>query len=126
MKFRDVSLLDAPFLYDMLKQRTPEMSISFKMPTWEEHLEFIASKPYSNWYIINDNEGTIYLTNKDEIGIFINNGHKRKGLATEAINKLMKMFPYLSFYANINPDNKRSESFFKSIGFNKIQHTWKL
>ena len=37
----------ATFLYDLLKERTPTVSISHKaLPSFKEHCRFVASHPY--------------------------------------------------------------------------------
>jgi hypothetical protein len=40
-------------LFDLLRERTPEQSISHKvMPTFDEHSAFYHSIPYAAWYAI--------------------------------------------------------------------------
>ena len=115
-------------LWELLQERTPEQSISHKdMPTWERHCLFISSYPYISWYLIETDEGivgSIYLTNLDEIGIFIFKEYHGKGYAAEAIQLLMKTHPRDQFLANINPSNFKSESLFKKLGFKHIQNTY--
>ena len=57
---------DTEFLFDLLKERDPRASISHKkMPSYDEHVNFVKSTPYSKWYIIFKSEqkvGTIYLS----------------------------------------------------------------
>ena len=75
LSFKSVEESDTEFLYDLLKERTGIVNISHKsLPSWEEHQKFIKSKPYAFWEIIlidGNKVGDIYLTNRDEIGIFI-------------------------------------------------------
>ena len=53
IKLTAVTKNDALFLYDLLKERKPNVNISHgKMPTYVQHIKFIESKPYSKWYII--------------------------------------------------------------------------
>jgi hypothetical protein len=72
--FQIIKNTDYEFLYDLLLQRNPDANISHKkMPTYEEHVNFVKSSPYSKWYIIEvdgKRAGTIYLTKQNEIGIF--------------------------------------------------------
>ena len=76
-----ISVYDYPgaeeILFDLLRERTPEQSISHKsLPTRIQHRMFIGSQPYKAWYLIevSDVVGAIYLTYYDEIGIFIFHG----------------------------------------------------
>ena len=123
-----VTNTDANFLFDLLKDRDPRTNISHKkMPTYEKHIKFIKSKPYSKWYIIFKSKqkiGSIYLSKNDEIGIFILKKFQGKNIGIYALNELMKKNPRKRFLANVNPKNKKSISFFKNNGFKLIQYTF--
>lgn len=120
-----VSDMFARVLYELLVERKPDENISHKdMPTWEEHKEFIASKPYKAWYVIQSLEekarpfvGAIYLTWSNEIGIGILDIFKRQHYASAAIHAVMEEHPEKFYYANINPDNHKSKDLFKRLGF---------
>ena len=112
-------------LYDLLKERTPEQSISHKvMPTIEEHAEFVRSHPYLCWYLLLDDDyvGSVYLSKQREIGVFIFKGHQGKGFATEGVRMLMERWPG-KFLANVAPTNPASRRFFEKFGFRHIQDT---
>lgn len=124
-------------LYRLLQEREPEEHISHKsMPTYEDHVIFVASKPYKIWNLIAvDNiniasslcsgiVGAIYLTHKDEIGVSIFKEHRKNGYATWALNCISYLEKPL--YANINPANQKSINFFERAGFKHIQNTYKL
>jgi RimJ/RimL family protein N-acetyltransferase len=114
-------------LYDLLKERTPEQSISHKaMPTWEGHCEFVASRPYLFWYLIedrNDYLGACYLSRQREIGISIFKDFRGCGYGREAVELLMSTHPG-KFLANVAPTNPVSAHMFARLGFNLIQHTY--
>src|SRR5690349_19140925 len=94
-------------LYTLLQERDKTINISHqRMPTWDEHKKFIASKPYQAWYLIQCGGlkvGSIYLTRSYEIGIHILRKHQKKGYAPEAIDKLINMYGPHRYLANINP-----------------------
>ena len=119
---------DYRFLYDLLEDRNSQVNILHKtMPTYDEHVKFIKSKPYSKWYIIFKSKqkiGSIYLSKNDEIGIFILKKFQGKNIGIYALNELMKKNPRKRFLANVNPKNKKSISFFKNNGFKLIQYTF--
>ena len=99
------------------------------MPTYEEHVKFVMSRPYSKWYIIqygNQSVGSIYLSKQNEIGIFLINDVHGKGIGQTALKMLMKKHPMPRFLANINPNNKKSIDFFSKNGFKLIQYTYEL
>ena len=119
---------EAPrILFELLRERTPEQSISHKgMPTWDKHCLFISSHPYVAWYLItvDDVVGSVYLTLKDEIGIFIFNEYHSKGYGSQAIKLLMEKHPRDRYLANMNPENYKSSGMFMKLGFKHIQDTY--
>ena len=123
-----VTNTDAKFLFDLLKDRDHHINISHKkIPTYEEHIKFIKSKPYSKWYIIFKSKqkiGSIYLSKNDEIGIFVSKKFQGKNIGNYALSGLIKKNPRKRFLANVNPKNKKSISFFKKNGFKLIQYTF--
>ena len=130
LKLKEVDEKDVQFLYNLLEERKPVTYISHKkMPTYEEHVNFVKSSPYSKWYIIEvdgERAGSIYLTKQNEIGIFLNEGLQEKGIGSNALNVLIGKNPDLRYLANINPENKKSIKFFKKLGFTLIQYTYGL
>ena len=125
-----VSEKDHRFLFELLKERESSTNISHrKMPTFNEHVNFVLSKPYSKWYIIyygKNKCGSIYLSKQNEVGIFIKKSFVRKGIATDAMKLLIEHNPREGFLANINPKNKKSIEFFKKNKFKILQHTYEL
>ncbi len=116
------------FLYRLLEQRKPEEAISHKgMPTIEEHVAFIASRPYAAWYLMDVEHvgyvGAIYLTRAREIGVWIHMDHRGRGHARQAVEMLMLRHPG-RFLANIAPSNKPSHAMFEAMGFAMVQHTY--
>ena len=127
---KSVTNSDVEFLFDLLKERDTRANISHKkMPTYDEHVNFVKSKPYSKWYIIFKSEqkvGSIYLTKNNEIGIFLSKKFQVKNIGKFALNELMKKNPCKRFLANVNPKNKISNVFFKNNDFKLIQYTLRL
>lgn len=127
---RSVKKSDSNFLYELLKQRDPRANISHKkMPSFKQHENFIQSKPYSKWYIIQSSKndvGSIYLSKNNEIGIFLIKKNQNKGIGENALKLLIEKNPKVRYLANVNPNNKKSIDFFKKNGFKLIQHTYEL
>jgi len=118
------------FLYQLLAERKPIENISHKkMPTYNEHVKFVNSKPYSKWYVIHyksQKVGTIYLTKQNEIGIHIKKDYQRHGFGKHAMKLLIKKNPRNRYLANINPKNTKSIKFFTKQGFKLIQYTYEM
>ena len=130
IKLKEVNKSDLKFLYQHLKERDPITRISHKkMPTFSEHKKFVMSNPYSKWYIIikkNRKIGSVYLTEINEIGLFLKKEFQNSGLGQRSLELVMELNPRTRYLANVNPKNKRSIKFFKKNGFKLIQHTHEL
>lgn len=130
VRLEPVKKSDYLFLFELLSERDSRTNISHKkMPSFEEHVKFIKSKPYSKWYVIKDDTekiGSIYLSKQNEIGIFLKKQNQKKGVGTSALNLLMEFNPKSRYLANVNPKNSRSKKFFEKHGFELIQHTYEL
>jgi RimJ/RimL family protein N-acetyltransferase len=116
------------FLYELLKEREPHQNISHcEMPSYEEHIRFVDSHPYREWYMIFHGDiviGAIYLSKQNEIGIFIKKIRQGEGYGKQAVRLLMEMHLGERFLANINPHNSRSIDMFESLGFELKQLTF--
>ena len=121
---------DLEFLYELLAERKPKTFISHKkIPTWEEHVKFVKSKPYSKWYIIykkTEKIGSIYLSKQHEIGIHILKKYEKESTQIESIKQLMSLNSKSKFRVNVSPKNKKYITLFKKLGFEMIQHTYEL
>lgn len=117
------------FLWDLLKERDfDSVTLSHRiMPSKAQHIAFVMSKPYKHWWIIFNEErrvGSLYLTHRNEIGIFIAKDSQRLGIGTWALQELGARAPSVEeFYANINPKNYPSRDLFRKLGFREYQIT---
>ena len=130
IKFKNVQKSDCIFLYELLKERNSKVNISHKkMPTYAQHVKFVMSKPYSKWYVIQQNKqniGSIYLSKQNEVGIFLIKNMHRKKIGQMALKMMMEKHPRKRFLANINPKNKKSIEFFIKNGYKLIQYTYEF
>ena len=51
---------------------------------------------------------------------------QRKGIGKKAIKLLMKKNPRSRYLANVAPNNKKHQEFFKKLGFNGLQYTYEI
>ncbi len=117
--YTDPSSWTLPF--QLLQERAPCQNISHRaMPTWDEHRDFVLSRPYPRWYsfdsAIGAPAGCVYLTTRREVGIGVLKRYRGEGLAIAAIEELMRLHPG-RFVANINPANEASIALFRKLGF---------
>ena len=130
IEIKSVKKNDSEFLYQLLLEREHIVNISHKkMPTYNQHLKFLKSKPYTKWYIIWNNEqrvGSAYLTKQDEICIAIKKEYQKEGIDKTALELVINQNPCQRYLANIAPKNIHSQEFFKKNGFKLIQHTYEL
>ena len=128
MDLKAVTIEDAEFLYGLLKQREGRVNISHRsIPTLTEHRDYIKNHSYQSWDIIlvdNNKVGNIYLTQRDEIGIFLDKKFHGRGYGSQALKQFMKKNGKKRYLANINPTNYKSIQFFGKQGFVHIQNTY--
>ena len=121
---------DYEFLYKLLAERDPSANISHKeMTTYQQHVKFVKSKPYSKWYIIyydNQRAGSIYLTEINEVGIFLVGEFQGMQIGNKALHLMMQLNPRKRYLANVSPSNKKSIEFFKKNHFHLIQYTYEI
>lgn len=129
-RLKNITKNDHKFLYQLLKERDLHANISHrKMPTFNEHVKFVMSKPYTKWCLIyhnNKKAGSIYLSKQDEIGLFLKKDMQGKNIGSEALRLLTKNNPRPRYLANVAPKNYRSIKFFKKNRFKLIQHTYEF
>ena len=130
INLNQVTKNDALFLYDLLKNKDSNANISHKkMPSYDEHVEFVMSKPYTNWYIIEydkKNVGTIYLSKQDEIGISINNDYEYDQIVKPALELLMKLNQRKRYLANTSSKDVRSQEFLLKNGFTSLEYVYEM
>jgi hypothetical protein len=117
-------------LYRLLEEREPHVNISHRgMPSWKNHIRFIAGRPYSAWYLIRSSEGyigAVYLTALGEIGIGVVANWRGRGFEVAAIKAIMRKHPRSRFLANINPRNSDWIGMFRQLDFRLLQQTYEF
>ena len=130
IKLNQVTKNDTLFLYDLLKNKDTNANISHKkMPSYDEHVKFVMSKPYTNWYIIEydkKNVGAIYLSKQDEIGISVNNDYEYDHIVKPALKLLMKLNQRKRYLANTSPKDVRSQEFLLKNGFTGLEYVYEM
>lgn len=126
-------------LYNLMAERDGSVNISHRhMPTKDQHIKFVESRPYRFWMLVVVEEepvGAVYLTHMNEIGVFILDAHKGKGYGMQAVSMLLgerKPLPAIPgkrnghFLANVSPKNEHSKRLFQRLGFTQISETYEL
>ena len=130
IKLKPVTKNDALFLYELLKTKDPIANISHKkMPSYDEHVNFILSNPYAIWYIIEyegKKIGSVYLSKHDEIGISLVDNSLYDKIGKSIIKLLIKNNPRKHYLAKVSPRNKKLQNFFVNNGFTELEYTYEL
>jgi RimJ/RimL family protein N-acetyltransferase len=132
----------AEFLYELMKERDPEINISHReLPSFEEHWQFMMKQPFRFWYLIEAESitlpwvGYVSATWQNEIGIIIGKPYRGLGYGPAAVREFIAKHPPLAdvkslrnghWLANIAPGNSHSKHMFEKLGFVKIQETFVL
>lgn len=127
---RKITELDYRFLYELLTERSTNENISHKsIPNFKQHVKFVESKPYTNWYVIYQNGqkcGSIYLSRQNEIGIWLKKEFDSRQAKKDAIKLIINKNPRSRYLININPKNTKMKNFLQKNKFKLIQHTYEL
>ena len=129
IKLKVITKNDFKFLYKLLSQRKSFDNISHKkMPSYQEHIEFVKSKPYACWYVVllnNKKIGSAYISKQNEIGISILNDHDEV-FRQITLDYLLKNNLRNRYIANCSPKNTKLIKFFKKNGFKLVQYSYEL
>jgi GNAT superfamily N-acetyltransferase len=125
--------LHLKFLYDLLEERIKLSNVNIShvtMPTWEEHILFVEGQSgyAAHWIIANEGDpkqlfATMYVTERNEIGLFVAAPYRGKGYGKAILQAFLDEFPG-TYYANLHPENFASKRFFCDMGFKPLQHTY--
>ena len=124
-------------LYRLMAERPLESCVShMRLPTMDEHIRFIATKPFRYWYLLKVDEhyvGALECTHQNEIGVSLLCEYRRNHYATEALNLFFQNHRPLpgipairneNWLANIAVGNNGSKRFFAGLGFKPLQETF--
>jgi len=121
VKLKEVTEDNAEFLYEMLKERDSTVNVTHqKLPLFNEHLEFIKSKPYDAWYIIeieSKQVGHIYIDNENRIGWFIKIEFKGFGFVIPAFEELKILHKRKIYFGKVNPNNFEAQNLLTKLKF---------
>jgi hypothetical protein len=128
LKLKPVDKSDYRFLFKNLKERKPIVNISHrKMPTYNEHVKFVLSKPYKKWYIILDRNkkiGSVYLTKDNEIAMHFCKGILDTRIYQITYDLITEKNPRHRYFVNISPKNSKIINLYKKNGFTLRQVTY--
>lgn len=141
-------------LYQLLEERPEIANISHsKMPSFEEHVLYVRSMPYREWWIVTAppqeprkglaetvhfepvSIGAVYATEANEVGVAIFKRFWRRGYAEAALRLLLGQIepaPAISgerrgaFVAHVAPGNEASHALFRKLRGKPVQITYEL
>jgi len=100
------------------------------MPSYEDHVLFVEGQSGydAHWVVVNEGDptqmfATLYVTERAEIGITVARAHQDKGYGRWILETFLSEFPG-TYYANIAPENFKSQKLFSSLGFKCRQFTY--
>ena len=124
-------------LFSILDKREGDHVISHNQHTdFKTHREFVFSHPYRYWFLVECQKqfvGTVYLTNENVIGVFIE--HEHLGILEETLTYVLDTFDPLpkipsvrspEFTINIAPRNTTYARIVQGLGGRLIQETYIL
>ena len=108
---------DRKFIYNLITEfLTMNLSVTFlKMPSFDEFFKNKIER-----FIISDGTqsyGFVQILDNNEVGYFLDEQFRSKGLGTEAVELLMKFVPRKRYFATINDKNEPSKKLITKLGF---------
>jgi len=107
---------DFDFMYSILLQSRKDIPK-------ETFLKFARERKH---YVINKNQGFVFIGDNNEIGYYIDKMAQGRGLATRAVKELMKQNPRKYFFTTITNKNKASQKVVENLGFKPKGTLWGL
>ena len=93
-----------------------DLSVTFlKMPSFEEFFKNKIER-----FVITDGiqlYGFVQILENNEIGYFLDEKFRLRGLGSEAVELLMKFMPRKRYFATINDKNEPSKKLVTKLGF---------
>ncbi len=128
---------DVAVMYDLLGKRHAHQNISHaELPSRDAHRTFVGNHPYRHWFLVLLEDaaiGTVYLTNDNVLGIFIEDDHLAYlGPVIRYVATRFDPLPPIpsqrngAFTINLAPENARYASVVEAIGGVLIQQTYRL
>lgn len=105
------------FIYNLIENFLKmDLSVTFlKMPSFDEFFKNNIER-----FMITDDSilyGFVQILENNEIGYFLDDAYRGKGLGTEAVQLLMKLNPRERYFATINDKNEASKKLITNLGF---------
>ena len=107
-----------------------------KLPSFEEHEEFVKSHPYRQWWLVLENSkliGSVYLTEDNAIGINLIEEDQRIyfGILEKIIHENKPLPPIPSvrpkfFYVNVAPENLILKETLAKLGAKHTQCSYRI
>jgi len=123
------------YLYSFLKRRTFNISHN-KMPSYNEHLQFVRENPYRKWFLISyksDFIGSVYFLYNNGIGLDLN--IENYSLVEDILDLIFKEIKPLkainsvrtnNFHINIPPTNLKFKKIIQNNGGVLKQNTFEF
>jgi len=108
---------DHKFIYNLITEFLKmDLSVTFlKMPSFEEFFKNKIER-----FVITDGiqlYGFVQILENNEIGYFLDEKFRLRGLGSEAVELLMKFMPRKRYFATINDKNEPSKKLVTKLGF---------
>ena len=135
ISFKEVCEEDTEVLLELLKKRNHSIS-HHDLPSKNEHLLFVKTKPYRYWAIVLEDDclvGTFYIQKNNSIGL--NLLQPRKQVVHRILHKIQTDFEPLKevkskvpsyFYINVSYSNKELKGILSELDAVPIQISYKI
>lgn len=118
---REMLTDDQQFVYKLIEDNLrPELTVTvLKLKPLNEFFKAYFENELKTYIILVSKEraGFVHITKSGEIGYYLAEEYRNKGIASDAVIEMLKLHPKERYFATVNINNTRSNNLVKKLGF---------
>lgn len=120
-ELREISKDDHQFVYKLVEDNLkPDLTVMvLKLKPFDEFFKAYFENDLKTYIILINKEhaGFVHITKNGEIGYYLDEKHRKKGIAVNAVKDMLKLHPRERYFATVNIKNTPSNNLVKKLGF---------
>jgi len=120
-ELREMTVDDHDFVYELIKKNLkPELTVTIlKLKPIKEFFKSYFESDLKTYIVIVKKEraGFVHITKNGEIGYYLGEKYRNKGIAVNAVREMLKLHPKERYFATVNIKNTPSNNLIKKLGF---------
>lgn len=118
---REMTSDDRQFIYKLVEDylKTDFSVTVIALKSFDEYFKIYSQNDLKTYIIMVNNQraGFVHITKDGEIGYYLTKEYQNKGIAVDAVKKMLELHPRERYFATVNSNNVRSNNLVKKLGF---------